>query len=139
MNMTLPSYTSGTSDTPLLGMTIGDMLDRTAEQYPDTEALVCLHQDIRWTYRELVEKVDEAARAFMAIGVKRGDRVGIWSPNRYEWAVTQFATAKVGAILVNINPAYGVHELEYAMNLAGISVLVTARQLQGVRLPGHAL
>ena len=126
MNMTLPSYTSGISDTPLLGMTIGDMLDRTAAQYPDTEALVCLHQDIRWTYRELVEKVDEAARAFMAIGVKRGDRVGIWSPNRYEWAVTQFATAKVGAILVNINPAYGVHELEYAMNLAGISVLVTA-------------
>ena len=126
MNMTLPSYTSGISDTPLLGMTIGDMLDRTAAQYPDTEALVCLHQDIRWTYRELVEKVDQAARAFMAIGVKRGDRVGIWSPNRYEWAVTQFATAKVGAILVNINPAYGVHELEYAMNLAGISVLVTA-------------
>jgi len=121
-----PSYSSGTSDTPLLGMTIGEMLDRTAEKYPDTEALVCLHQDIRWTYKEFVEKVNEAARAFMAIGVKRGDRVGIWSPNRYEWTVTQFATAKVGAILVNINPAYGMHELEYAMNLAGISVLVTA-------------
>lgn len=126
MSKTLPSYTSGTSDTPLLGMTIGEMLDRTAEKYPDTEALVCLHQDIRWTYKEFVEKVNEAARAFMAIGVKRGDRVGIWSPNRYEWTVTQFATAKVGAILVNINPAYGMHELEYAMNLAGISVLVTA-------------
>ncbi|HCY56286.1 MAG TPA: long-chain fatty acid--CoA ligase, partial [Oceanicaulis sp.] len=82
--------------------------------------------DIRWTYKEFVEKVDEAARAFMAIGVKRGDRVGIWSPNRYEWTVTQFATAKVGAILVNINPAYGVHELQYALNLAGITVLVTA-------------
>ncbi|SDW83028.1 AMP-binding protein [Marinobacter mobilis] len=126
MSKTLPSYTSGTADVPLLGMTIGEMLDRTAEKYPDTEALVCLHQDIRWTYREFVEKVDEAARAFMAIGVKRGDRVGIWAPNRYEWTVTQFATAKVGAILVNINPAYGVHELKYAMNLAGISVLVTA-------------
>ncbi|WP_228289264.1 AMP-binding protein [Marinobacter salinisoli] len=124
--MTLPSYTSGISEAPLLGMTIGEMLDRTAEQYPDTEALVCLHQDIRWTYKEFVEKVNEAARAFLAIGVKRGDRVGIWSPNRYEWTVTQFATAKVGAILVNINPAYGMHELEYAMNLAGISVLVTA-------------
>jgi len=121
-----PSYSSGTSETPLLGMTIGEMLDRTAEKYPDTEALVCLHQDIRWTYKEFVGKVNEAARAFMAIGVKRGDRVGIWSPNRYEWTVTQFATAKVGAILVNINPAYGMHELEYAMNLAGISVLVTA-------------
>ncbi len=126
MNQTLPSYSSGVSETPLLGMTIGDMLDRTAIQFPDTEALVCLHQDIRWTYKEFVEKVNEAARAFMAIGVKRGDRVGIWAPNRYEWTVTQFATAKIGAILVNINPAYGMHELEYAMNLAGISVLVTA-------------
>ena len=126
MSNTLPSYSSGISETPLLGMTIGEMLDRTAEKYPDTEALVCLHQDIRWTYKEFVHKVNEAARAFMAIGVKRGDRVGIWSPNRYEWTVTQFATAKVGAILVNINPAYGMHELEYAMNLAGISVLVTA-------------
>ncbi|MBO6851949.1 MAG: AMP-binding protein, partial [Marinobacter sp.] len=126
MNNTLPSYTSGTSETPLLGMTIGEMLDRTAEKYPNTEALVALHQDIRWTYKEFVDKVNEAARAFLAIGVERGDRVGIWSPNRYEWTVTQFATAKVGAILVNINPAYGVHELDYAMNLAGISVLVTA-------------
>jgi fatty-acyl-CoA synthase len=126
MNQTLPSYSSGVSETPLLGMTIGDMLDRTATQFPDTEALVCLHQDIRWTYKEFVEKVNEAARAFMAIDVKRGDRVGIWAPNRYEWTVTQFATAKIGAILVNINPAYGMHELEYAMNLAGISVLVTA-------------
>ncbi|MFT7339543.1 MAG: fatty-acyl-CoA synthase, partial [Marinobacter maritimus] len=130
MNQTLPSsypsYTSGTSETPLLGMTIGEMLDRTADKYPDTEALVCLHQDIRWTYKEFLAKVNEAARAFLAIGVKRGDRVGIWAPNRYEWTVTQFATAKVGAILVNINPAYGMHELEYALNLAGISVLVTA-------------
>ncbi|ERS11431.1 AMP-binding protein [Marinobacter sp. EN3] len=126
MSKTLPSYTSGIAEKPLLGMTIGDMLDRTAQQFPDNEALVCLHQDIRWTYQEFVDKVNEAARAFMAIGVKRGDRVGIWSPNRYEWTVTQFATAKVGAILVNINPAYGVHELKYAMNLAGISVLVTA-------------
>jgi len=126
MSMTLPSYTSGTSESPLLGMTIGDMLDRTAEKYPDNEALVCLHQDIRWTYEEFVKKVNEAARAFMAIGVKRGDRVGIWSPNRYEWTVTQFATAKIGAILVNINPAYGLHELQYALNLAGITTLVTA-------------
>lgn len=126
MTKTLPSYTSSTADKPLLGMTIGDMLDRTAERFPNNDALVCLHQDIRWTYKEFVEKVNEAARAFMAIGVKRGDRVGIWSPNRYEWTVTQFATAKVGAILVNINPAYGVHELQYALNLAGITTLVTA-------------
>ena len=95
MSKTLPSYTSGTAEVPLLGMTIGAMLDRTAEKYPDTEALVALHQDIHWTYKEFVEKVNEAARAFMAIGVKRGDRVGIWSPNRYEWTVTQFATASL--------------------------------------------
>lgn len=126
MNQALPSYTSGTSTTPLLGMTIGEMLDRTASQFPDNEALICLHQGIRWTYKEFVIKVNEAARAFLAIGVQRGDRVGIWSPNRYEWTLTQFATAKIGAILVNINPAYGAHELEYALNLAGISVLVTA-------------
>ena len=126
MSMTLPSYSSGTSESPLLGMTIGEMLDRTAETYPDNEALVALHQDIRWTYKEFQQKVDEAARAFLAIGVERGDRVGIWSPNRYEWTVTQFATAKVGAILVNINPAYGVHELEYALNLSGMRFLVTA-------------
>ncbi|MBQ0763308.1 AMP-binding protein [Marinobacter psychrophilus] len=122
----LPSYTSGPSTTPLLGMTIGEMLDRTAEKFPHNEALVCLHQNIRWTYKEFLAKVNEAARAFLAIDVKRGDRVGIWSPNRYEWTVTQFATAKIGAILVNLNPAYGAHELEYAMNLSGISVLVTA-------------
>lgn len=122
----LPSYSSGPSTTPLLGMTIGEMLDRTAGKFPDNEALVCLHQDIRWTYKEFAAKVNQAARAFLAIDVKRGDRVGIWSPNRYEWTVTQFATAKIGAILVNINPAYGAHELEYAMNLSGISVLVTA-------------
>jgi fatty-acyl-CoA synthase len=126
MTQPLPSYSSGISQTPLLGMTIGDMLDQTAAKYPDTEALVCLHQDIRWTYQEFVDKVNEAARAFISIGVKRGDRVGIWAPNRYEWTITQFATAKMGAILVNINPAYGLHELEFAMNLAGISVLVTA-------------
>ncbi|HTN35169.1 MAG TPA: AMP-binding protein [Marinobacter sp.] len=126
MNQPLPSYSSGTSETPLLGMTIGEMLDKTATQHPETEALVCLHQNIRWTYKEFVEKVNEAARAFISIGVKRGDRIGIWAPNRYEWTVTQFATAKIGAILVNINPAYGMYELEYAMNLAGISVLVTA-------------
>ncbi len=126
MSQPLPSYSSGTSETPLLGVTIGEMLDKTATQYPETEALVCLHQNIRWTYKEFVEKVNEAARAFISIGVKRGDRIGIWAPNRYEWTVTQFATAKIGAILVNINPAYGMYELEYAMNLAGISILVTA-------------
>ena len=123
---TLPSYTSGTSSKPLLGMTIGDMFDATANRYPDNDALIVLHQGIRWTYKELQEQVNRCARAFLAIGVQRGDRVGIWSPNRYEWTLTQFATAKIGAILVNINPAYRTHELEYALNQSEASYLVTA-------------
>ncbi|MDG5500558.1 AMP-binding protein [Marinobacter sp. BGYM27] len=126
MSTALPSYTSGTSEKPLIGMTIGDMFDRTAERFPDNDALIALHQNIRWTYREFQQKVNQCARALLAIGVKPGDRVGIWSPNRYEWTVTQFATAKAGAILVNINPAYGIHELEYALNLAGTRFVVTA-------------
>ena len=126
MSTALPSYTSGTSEKPLIGMTIGDMFDRTAERFPDNDALIALHQNIRWTYREFQQKVNQCARALLAIGVKPGDRVGIWSPNRYEWTVTQFATAKAGAILVNINPAYGIRELEYALNLAGTRFVVTA-------------
>jgi fatty-acyl-CoA synthase len=126
MNQTLPSYSSGTSEKPLIGMTIGDMFDQTADRFPDREALIALHQDIRWTYRELQAEVNRCARALLAVGVNRGDRVGIWAPNRYEWTVTQFATAKIGAILVNINPAYGVHELEYALNQSGTRFLVTA-------------
>jgi len=123
---TLPSYTSGISEKPLLGMTIGDMFDATANRYPENDALISIHQGIRWTYKELHEQVNRCARAFLAIGVKRGDRVGIWSPNRYEWTLTQFATAKIGAILVNINPAYRTHELEYALNQSEASYLVTA-------------
>lgn len=123
---TLPSYTSGISQKPLIGMTIGDMFDTTANRYPDNDALIVLHQGIRWTYQELHEQVNRCARAFLALGVRRGDRVGIWSPNRYEWTLTQFATAKIGAILVNINPAYRTHELEYALNQSETSYLVTA-------------
>ncbi len=120
------SYTSGTSDTPLLGITIGDLLDRIAGQYPDNEALIVYHQDIRWTYRRFREEVDRCARALLAIGLQKGDRIGIWAPNCAEWAVTQFATAKVGAILVNINPAYRTHELAYALNQSGCRMLITA-------------
>ncbi|QEW06423.1 AMP-binding protein [Nitrincola iocasae] len=123
---TLPSYTSGTSEKPLLGMTIGDMFDATVNRYPDNDALIVLHQNIRWTYKELHSQVNLCARAFLAAGVRRGDRVAIWSPNRYEWTLTQFATAKIGAILVNINPAYRTHELEYALNQSESRYLVTA-------------
>lgn len=122
----IPSYTSGPSTKPLIGMTIGDKFDEIAATYPNNDALIVRHQGIRLTYAELKARVDEAARAFLAIGVKRGDRVGMWSPNCAEWTITQFATAKVGAILVNVNPAYRLHELEYAMNQSEAKFLVTA-------------
>ncbi|MGB0467903.1 MAG: AMP-binding protein [Pontibacterium sp.] len=122
----LPSYTSGTSKKPLIGMTIGDKFDEIATTYKDNDALIVRHQGIRWSYAELKKRVDQAARAFLAIGVKPGDRVGMWAPNCAQWTVTQFATAKVGAILVNVNPAYRLHELEYALNQSEAHFLVTA-------------
>lgn len=124
------SYISGTSDTPLLGITIGDLFDKTAAQYPDNEALVVKHQKVRWTYRELKDKVDNCAKALLAIGLKKGERIGMWAPNCAEWTVTQFATAKLGAILVNINPSYRLHELEYALNQSECSMIVIADQFK---------
>jgi fatty-acyl-CoA synthase len=121
------SYAHGSTDVPLLAETIGENLRRTVARFSEREALVVRHQDYHATYRELWQQVDLAARAFMARGVRKGDRVGIWAPNRYEWVVTQFATARIGAILVTINPAYKATELEYALRKAGVSVLVMAR------------
>ncbi len=121
-----PSYTSGISTTPLIGMTIGDKFDEIAARYPENDALIVRHQNLRYTYAELKDAVDQAARAFLAVGVKRGQRVGMWSPNCAQWTITQFATAKIGAILVNINPAYRLHELEYALNQSEATYLVTA-------------
>ena len=118
------SYTSGTSTQPLLGITIGDMFDQTADKFPNNDALIVHHQDIRLTYSVLKKTVSDCAKAFLALGIGKGDRVGVWSPNRYEWTVTQFATAKIGAILVNINPSYRLNELEYALNQSGCNVLV---------------
>jgi len=120
------SYVSGTSDTPLLGTTIGDMFDEIVARYPDHEALVARHQGLRYTYRQLREEVDRCARALMALGVAKGERVGIWAPNCAEWAITQFATAKIGAILVNINPSYRVHEVRYALTQSGCAYVVIA-------------
>jgi fatty-acyl-CoA synthase len=121
------SYDHGSTTVPLLAETIGANLRRTAARFGEREALVVRHQNYRASYRELWEQVDLAARALMAGGVRKGDRVGIWAPNRYEWVVTQFATARIGAILVTINPAYKANELEYALHKAGVSVLVMAR------------
>lgn len=118
------SYVSGTSDTPLLGITIGDLLDQTAALYPDNEALVCVHQNLHYSYRELQDEVNRFARSLLALGVQKGQRVGIWSPNNAEWIITMFATAKIGAILVNVNPAYRLNELEYALRQSGCSTIV---------------
>lgn len=120
------SYTQGSKTEPLLDITIGDQFDLTAKKFPDNDALIVRHQNIRLTYAQLQQQVDQAARAFLAIGVTKGDRVGIWSPNCAEWTITQLATAKIGAILVNINPAYRTHELEYALNQSGTKYLVSA-------------
>jgi fatty-acyl-CoA synthase len=120
------SYTSGTSDVPLLGLTIGDLFDQTVARFPDHPALIVRHQGIRWSYRELQAQVNRCAKALLQLGIQKGERVGIWAPNRAEWCVTQFATAKIGAILVNINPAYRLHEVEYALKQSGCKALVTA-------------
>src|SRR5262245_62543328 len=98
------SYTSSTSDKPLLGLTIGDMFDQIVGQYPDNEALISRHQGLRYTYRDLAAQVEQAARAFLALGVQKGERVGIWAPNCAEWGITHFASSKIGAILVTSNP-----------------------------------
>ncbi|MGB5236737.1 MAG: AMP-binding protein [Flavobacteriaceae bacterium] len=124
--MTAISYSCGLCDKPLLGITIGDKFDEIVNRFPDNEALVVPHQNKRFTYSQLKVQVDECAKALLALGIKKRDRVGIWSSNRYEWTVLQFATAKVGAILVNINPSYRIHELEYALNQAGCRMLVIA-------------
>ena len=118
------SYACGNSQIPLLGITIGEMLNRIAAAHPDNEALVSVHQNIRWTYAEFLERVDTLARALMALDVERGDRVGIWALNYAEWVLVQFATAKIGAIMVNINPSYRTYEFEYAMKLAEIQTLI---------------
>ncbi|MFN2464346.1 MAG: AMP-binding protein, partial [Candidatus Dormibacteria bacterium] len=125
--MAAPSYSNGTSPVPLLGETIGENLRRTVSAYPETEALVAPFQGFRATYAEFWDLTERVARGLMTRGVGVGDRVGIWSPNRYEWTVIQYATGRIGAILVNINPAYKAAELEYVLNQSGVSFLVLAR------------
>jgi acyl-CoA synthetase (AMP-forming)/AMP-acid ligase II len=121
------SHARGPRDVPLLDETIGENLRRTVERFGDREALVVRDQGYRATYRELWDQVGLAARGLLAHGVRKGDRVGIWSPNRAEWAIAQFATARIGAILVTINPAYKPAELEHALTKAGVSLLLLVR------------
>ncbi|MNO50648.1 Long-chain-fatty-acid--CoA ligase [compost metagenome] len=144
--MPQPSYTQGNQDKPLLTQCIGDAFDATVARFPDREALVVHHQALRYTWRQLADAVDQHARALMALGVQPGDRLGIWAPNCAEWCITQFASAKVGAILVNINPAYRSSELDYALGQSGCRWVICAdafktsdyhAMLQGL-LPGLA-
>ena len=127
--MTSPhtSYVHGANAVPLLGETIGENLRRTVERVPTAEALVVRHQNYRATYTELWDQTTLVAKGLLAHGVNKGDRVGIWSPNRYEWVITQYATARIGAILVNINPAYKTAELSYALQQSASSLLLLAR------------
>jgi len=119
-----PSYVFRGSDKPLIGRTIGEMFDEIAESHPDNDALVSLHQGLRYTYRELKIEVDRAAKGLLSLGMKKGDRLAIWSTNMAEWIIAQFATAKAGIILVNINPAYRTHELEYVLKQSEAQALI---------------
>jgi len=126
------SYVSGPGPVPLLGETIGANLDRTVAAHPDNDAVVSVHQGIRLSYAAFAEAVEEVARGLIGIGVEPGERVGIWAPNSAEWAILQYATAKMGAILVNLNPAYRSSEIAYALGQAGVSTLVMAPRFRSI-------
>jgi len=124
--MPQPSHTQGSKATPLLTHCIGDVFDATVARFADREALVVRHQHLRYTWRQLAEAVERHARALMALGLQAGDRLGIWAPNCAEWCITQFASVKIGAILVNINPAYRTSELEYALGQSACQWVICA-------------
>jgi fatty-acyl-CoA synthase len=128
--MTSQSFVCGTSDTPLLYNTISGQFDECVATYGERDAIVVRHQNIRWSYRQLAEAVDSLAAGLAMLDLQPGDRIGIWSPNNIEWVVTQFATAQLGLILVNVNPAYRLTELEYALNKVGCKALITANQFK---------
>ncbi|WP_118183751.1 AMP-binding protein [Paraburkholderia phosphatilytica] len=124
------SYVRGSTEIPLSDASIARFLLDTAERFPDRPAVVFREQGIRWTWREFANEVDVLAAGLLALGVEKGDRVGIWSPNRVEWLLTQFATARIGAVLVNINPAYRLAELEYALNKVGCKAIISAEHFK---------
>ena len=130
MNQAALSYVNGLADTRLLGETIGENFDRAVAQWDDRPALIVRQQGVRWSYAELSAKVDSMAAGLLALGLEPGERIGIWSPNNAEWVVTQYATAKAGLILVNINPAYRLAELDYALNKVGCRALILATRFK---------
>jgi len=127
------SYVKGDTTVPLSSLTVFGLLAETASTFPERQAVVFREQAVDWTWREFIAHVDTFAAGLIALGLKKGDRVGIWSPNRVEWLVTQFATARVGLVLVNINPAYRLAELEYAINKVGCKALVAAESFKSSR------
>lgn len=127
---TLISYAAGPTDAELLDETIGANFERTAVMYPEVEALVDVPSGRRWSYGELNTEIDVVARSLMASGIEKGDRVGIWAPNCPEWTILQYATARIGAILVTINPAYRTHELAYVLEHSGVRLLVSAAEFK---------
>ncbi len=127
----MQSYAHGIGEEPLLGETIGQSLDRTVARVPDADALVSSHQGVRYTYAEFGAAVNRLAGGILAAGLGKGDRVGVWGPNRAEWALVQYATAKLGVILVNVNPAYRTSELEYALGQSGCRLLFASQELKG--------
>lgn len=124
--MTKKSYVHGASNIPLLGETIGENLKRISSQFPTTEALISIHQNYRVDYQSFYSQTTELAKSLLACGYKKGDRVGIWAPNCYEWVLVQYATARIGIIMVNLNPAYRAQEVNYAINQSGISLVISA-------------
>src|SRR6476659_4724056 len=131
-----PSYAHGAGATPLLGETISENLDRTIARFGDHEALVSVHQDVRLTYDEFGQAVDRLARALVASGIGPSDRLGIWSPNCAEWVLVQYATAKAGIVLVNINPAYRTSELAFVLAQSGCRALIAARAFKSSNYAG---
>jgi Acyl-CoA synthetases (AMP-forming)/AMP-acid ligases II len=124
--MALFSYANGTSDTPLIGVTIGEFFRRIVNKHGQSEALVVVNQGYRATYKQLWDEVDSVAKSLIAYGVEKGDRVGIWAPNRFEWVLVQFATARVGAVMVNINPGYRYQDMKYAIEQSGVKLLIAS-------------
>src|SRR4051794_4809469 len=130
MTEPVPSYAHGASDQPMIGDTIGVQFDRTVAQFGDRPGLIVHQQGINWTWAELAERVEAFAAGLIAIGLQPGDRIGIWSPNNVERIITQFATAKSWLIVVNMNTAYRLTELDYALNKVGCKALITATQFK---------
>src|SRR5436309_642913 len=125
-----PSYTHGTATRPLIGQTIGDLLDDVATRFADNEALVSVFENRRFTYAAFRDEVDRCSRALLALGVEKGERVGMWSTNCVAWVIAQFATAKIGAILVSINPAYRPYEMEFALRQSKCNALISGERFK---------